>query len=616
MKFVSTPSGKVEHKEFLHKTKQYIEHQKQNTSPHTMLNKGAKAGINKSTLQTVSSRGQKYSGPKRDFVEVDAWDTKLDGDLAKATVVDEVIHGKQRRGVWVLRGRIGVWGEENFESKVAEDITIEEDNEGLFGDERKALKRKTLEDGLNALEASRAKVAVQGPRVAADMSVEDMLTIVARTNGDDKNRSGSAQGEVAVESDDQGSDSEVSTDDEKGALDAGVRLRTFFSSVSASAKANSSKSTSSVSSAKLAKACPGKSSSSANSSEQKKWRTLGTQPGAAAASAAAATTTAEPPKSTQSARSGGAAACPREELKLDGRTSRLRANLERLIEELEVSLRDLLRLHLPRPGSSNQSGEKLKNHLQEKRKAASALKTQVANALKRVGTAKCPSELQDIVQVLNSKSDICELVLSLCRSLASAATASHEEMVTIFDELDTAGVAMTKGMREHQFWAKAQHLMTFSDVDGLCSMCTIGSPQRKVLAEGGCAQEDIVILVSDLVGDIVLELMQSGFNTPVSATVPISECTTKKTLCELVTGLQHAQADNKFMITVNLDILVPLINPNCDAVFVTRLLEKHDAYMAGQELGDADPVTKFIFNSNAGKAMLETIKVDSGQYIV
>ena len=136
------------------------------------------------------------------------------------------------------------------------------------------------------------------------------------------------------------------------------------------------------------------------------------------------------------------------------------------------------------------------------------------------------------------------------------------------------------------------------------------------MAGRGCTEEDIDILVSDLVADIVLELMRSSCSTPSSATVPISECTTKKTLCELVKVFQDAQAGKRLKITVNLDILEPLINPNCDTVFVTRLLEKHEAYMAGEELGEADPVTKFIFNSNAGKTMLETIKVDSGQYIV
>ena len=323
LKTMSTPSGKVEHKEFLHKVKQYIDFQKKNESGNKMLHLGAKAAVTKSTLQTVSARGQKYCAPKRDFVEVDAWDPAQDGDLSKATIVEEFIHGKQRRGAWVIRGRPGVYSEENFESKAAEDVTVEDDNEGLFGDERKALKRKSLEDGLNALEAGRAKVAVQGPRVAADMSVDEMLKLVACMGGDDKNRSGSAQVGVALESDDQSSDSEASSEDEKGAIDEGAHLRSFFSGVSAIAKANTSKSGS-------------KSTSSIISSNQKRWRTLGRQPVAAAAAAAAtAGSPISTPEAAAPARSQAAAAGRREELKLDGRSSRLRGNLEKRSRSLK-----------------------------------------------------------------------------------------------------------------------------------------------------------------------------------------------------------------------------------------------------------------------------------------
>ena len=104
--------------------------------------------------------------------------------------------------------------------------------------------------------------------------------------------------------------------------------------------------------------------------------------------------------------------------------------------------------------------------------------------------------------------------------------------------------------------------------------------------------------------------MRPGF-TLAAATQPIPECTVKKALCELVKAFRNAQESKRMKFVVNLDALEPLVDPDCAAASLTKVIEKHDAYRAGKEVGELDPITKFLFDSIPGKAMFETIKVDS-----
>jgi len=640
---LATPAAKTEHQEFLKKVKLYIDHQRKEAprsaqgAAGIMVHKGVSAAIGRTTLDTVQKRGQRFSAPKREFVEVEAWDSALDGALPNAKIVEEYIHGKMRRGCWVSRGRTGVFAEEMFETKVAEQRTREADSEGIFGDERLRNKRKVLEDGLDLTDADRAEKAVQGAKSTADMSIVEMLRVLRKCDIAESEEPGSAQG--GGDDDECSNQDDEDSDEDNGTLDANQHLRSFWSTPQPATqakkhppsgqgsgnglKAGSNCTPCSKSSLKPAQAVLPKPAAAfaAPAKPSAASATGPTKPALAVASAAdklsgvdrrlvSAVETPAPTKPPMPAKQDAVSdmASERESLKLDGRFSRFRANLEETVSEAAKSYMDVENISLPSPTKSQQSSDQLKAYLRQKAKSAASLKTRLASLLKRCEASKHGVELQDIVEKSEKWHRASEVVIALCNHFCSA-SADPGQLVAILDDCEEAGVPTTAHMREHRFWAQGHHFMRFNDTAGLCSMCVKSSPDRKILENAGYSADVIESLVSDLVTDVILTTMRSGLATSVAASLPIAESEVKQSLSELVAAIRKAQESDSIHAAMHIDTLEPLVDPNSKMEALNAVLEKHEHYRAGEDVGELDPVTKFLFDSNVGKAMLQAVKV-------
>ena len=93
------------------------------------------------TLELKKQLGRKIKKPERQFVTLSAWDPKIDGPSDKAKVVTEDLGQGPMEGIWIVTGREGVYGEENYSSELLDETQLEVVSTGLFGKERLRNKR-------------------------------------------------------------------------------------------------------------------------------------------------------------------------------------------------------------------------------------------------------------------------------------------------------------------------------------------------------------------------------------------------------------------------------------------------------------------------------------------
>ena len=74
--------------------------------------------------------------------------------------------------------------------------------------------------------------------------------------------------------------------------------------------------------------------------------------------------------------------------------------------------------------------------------------------------------------------------------------------------------------------------------------------------------------------------------------------------------MRKAQADGSIVAPLPIDVLEAFVDPTCDACALHHALDLHDRYRQGEDVGQLDKVTQFLFDSTGGKAMVESMKVD------
>ena len=88
----------------------------------------------------LSTETTEFSGFKDgggwEFVEREHWDTNLDGEFDQAKVVKARVFGQEKEGVWVRRGRLGVYKWQHEERSGTRLTTKEDDGAGPFAEER------------------------------------------------------------------------------------------------------------------------------------------------------------------------------------------------------------------------------------------------------------------------------------------------------------------------------------------------------------------------------------------------------------------------------------------------------------------------------------------------
>lgn len=205
-----------DHSTFLQAVKEYI--QQKNASPGSRIDREAVKKAT-TTLHTENKTGVLLKGPKREFVMLDHWDTKLDGDLDESMVVEETWQGKKVKGVWRSKGRVGVLEANNYEDNSLRESTEEHSGQGPFAEQGLGTKKQVLQKVFAAAEEERQKHTVESaPGSALPQDVMDALrqvlpNIGGLTSGEPDTES--AAGLVAVPSVEAVSEEEEGQDEEE-----------------------------------------------------------------------------------------------------------------------------------------------------------------------------------------------------------------------------------------------------------------------------------------------------------------------------------------------------------------------------------------------------------------
>ena len=191
--------------------------------------------------QIISEEEQSaaFTAPKFDFVSKDSWDAKKDGEYDETKLVTEKIFGQLKQGIWVLRGRSGVFEWTANEKKSFKRVTMEDDGAGPFSEQRHEKIMNELHSGLEQADKKRKENCVVAP---ANPTSSEMLDILKAFGLDKSATPGLKPGEqdapagpasgLATSHEDQDDDEEEDDEPTPGAR----RLSSFLNSAAPKAK--------------------------------------------------------------------------------------------------------------------------------------------------------------------------------------------------------------------------------------------------------------------------------------------------------------------------------------------------------------------------------------------
>ena len=130
------------HTSFINSMKEWIK--QRNEDPTGRMDREAVKKAH-TTLHSETKTGVKLKGPKREFVLLEHWDPKLDGELDEAHIVEETWQGKKVKGIWRAKGRAGVLEASGYEDTSLAERTEEHSGSGPFAEQALVTKKTALQ---------------------------------------------------------------------------------------------------------------------------------------------------------------------------------------------------------------------------------------------------------------------------------------------------------------------------------------------------------------------------------------------------------------------------------------------------------------------------------------
>ena len=130
------------HTSFISSMKEWIK--QRNEDPTGRMDREAVKKAH-TTLHSETKTGVKLKGPKREFVLLEHWDPKLDGELDEAHIVEETWQGKKVKGIWRAKGRAGVLEASGYEDTSLAERTEEHSGSGPFAEQALVTKKTALQ---------------------------------------------------------------------------------------------------------------------------------------------------------------------------------------------------------------------------------------------------------------------------------------------------------------------------------------------------------------------------------------------------------------------------------------------------------------------------------------
>ena len=134
-----------------------------------------------------------FDCPDWDFISKEAWDPKIDGPWDASKMTTQVIFGVNKEGVWVRKGREGVFHWKHSEKDQQEQVTEEDDGKGLFAEDRLKNKLDVTRKAQQAFEKQRNQKCVDN---SDRLGVDQVMALLQGVSLDSTQSGEGASGEV------------------------------------------------------------------------------------------------------------------------------------------------------------------------------------------------------------------------------------------------------------------------------------------------------------------------------------------------------------------------------------------------------------------------------------
>ena len=413
------------HTKFLQSVKEYIS--LRNANPSGRIDKEAVKKA-QTTLESESKTGVKLKGPKKEFVMLEHWDSKLDGELDESKVVEEFWQGKKVKGIWRNKGRVGVLEGSQYEDTNLSERTKEHSGLGPFAAEALENKKQVLQKVFASAEEEREKhtVAARPAAMSHDSVMEALSKLIPGLPGASKVEVTEPEADASHASElcaaDEGSEQEEEEDMDVCPAD---RLAAKLGKAVPKAKAKAS--------------APSKAKAICDLSQKQPKQKL---------HKAAVPVRQEGRGPGKGNVAGQAAAPPSETLQLDGRGKRLKENLADIHSKLLQQLTDN---HLEVNFSLQQ--EDAKQAFSKKQKALNSLLNSTSKQIKKIEDSVNKAGLLDELENFQTLQDAIQHLLELLAKL-NIANPAWQELSEAVEACESSKFAIELGQ---EVWLKMLH---------------------------------------------------------------------------------------------------------------------------------------------------------------
>ena len=401
------------------------------------------------SLDVVEKSGLRMLG-KKQFVQVEFWDTEVYGPLPEKAIVEQKIQGQIVRGVWRRTGKEGHWDAEEYEDIGLEHRSREASSEGIFGDEQMKTKEKVLKAALVGELRTREKNTVEG-----GTSLDNLMEKVALLTGSASARPEEPENTKAASCQDEGEKgtSSSSNTSDSSSEETGEDARTRLSRVFSSKAQAETKSSSAKPSAK--KQTLGKKGSGGN---------VGTKRAPSNQSAGAG--------GVSKGRRGGSA----DVMELDGRGQRFKETLANELREMRCTLSSESLAEQCLPETSKETWTDFCNVLQKRAKVLQSIEVKTKNLKQRVLDSPNVSLLGAEAKALDSVLAETVAKKNMCK-VAKARPPMPDDVLSAGEACNDAGVDL--GWHYHLLImrARAAKTLMFANVDEFVQLFYLQSPE-------------------------------------------------------------------------------------------------------------------------------------------
>ena len=220
-KVLSRKDGAEKHKQFLAAVKEWLRQHKEDPDRTKLKNKKSLMEVQKQ-LKTARTQKGEFQAPEMEFVLVEDWDEKDDGKYDPSKVVDALVHGGLRKGIWRMTGKKGHYKYIQAEGVEIGDETIEEQGGGKLTDMAIDAKKQVLLRHITTARQNREENAAEAPQ----LDLAQLLSMLGNGSGD---RASVPEAEPGLDgSEDEESEGLSNHDEEESAEEMEAhRLRTL-----------------------------------------------------------------------------------------------------------------------------------------------------------------------------------------------------------------------------------------------------------------------------------------------------------------------------------------------------------------------------------------------------